>query len=357
MAIDGLHASLIYVDELKPSTTRARDTKLQGMVRWEAILDFRIEIERYWESLINITRTQDLPSLETLFTSFSTPTYFMKLLLSYVASICSRRTGKPDIDNIFRDINIWRDSIGDPQHHQLFNDLIQRLWEDMTAPSFQTEQFLHSASPSNGQDYMAPQSATMHDISVFSDVSDPFWGGLFDVPGSLPGPNFQMTGTTKGTYPTVFDPPSLQPSTGDLRQSAVMNILTSFLANCGDLMDILSGHGATTKGPHSDVSKEVKNFARALRRHESFEEPSARGILAIVDRFVGLDYFQSIEEIRDYIIIVAKEILPSCKPFAEVCKSIYLSTDMTKMRPVGQRQHADRAQDRKLKHANPIMAK
>ncbi|RKK07269.1 hypothetical protein BFJ63_vAg15991 [Fusarium oxysporum f. sp. narcissi] len=373
MAIDGLHASLIYVDELKPSTTRARDTKLQGMVRWEAILDFRIEIERYWESLINITRTQDLPSLETLFTSFPTPTYlyeaavftFRNILtgsesdslenifalcsLSYVASICSRRTGKPDIDNIFRDINIWQDSIGYPQHRQLFNDLIQRLWEDMTASSFQTEQFLNSASPFNGQNCMAPQSATMHDISLFSDVSDPFWGGLFDVPGSLPGPNFQMTGTTKGTCPTVFDPQSLQPSTGDLRQSAVMNILTSFLANCGDLMDILSGHGATAKGPHSDVSKEVKNFARALRRHESFEEPSARGILAIVDRFVGLDYFQSIEEIRDYIIIVAKEILPSGKPFAEVCKSIYLSTDMTKMRPVGRRLHADRAPDRKLK--------
>ncbi|KAL5594955.1 hypothetical protein FOVSG1_008644 [Fusarium oxysporum f. sp. vasinfectum] len=100
--------------------------------------------------------------------------------------------------------------------------------------------------------------------------------------------------------------------------------------------------------PHSDVSKEVKNFARALRRHESFEEPSARGILAIVDRFVGLDYFPSIQEIRDYITIVAKKILPSGKPFVEVCKSVYLSTGITKMRPVGRRQDADRALHREV---------
>jgi hypothetical protein len=71
-------------------------------------------------------------------------------------------------------------------------------------------------------------------------------------------------------------------------------------------MDILSGHGVTTKGPHSDVSLEVKNFTQALRQHDSFGDPSARGILAIVDRFVDLKYFQSIDEIRDYIIIVGK---------------------------------------------------
>ncbi|KAH7207242.1 hypothetical protein DER44DRAFT_365757 [Fusarium oxysporum] len=150
------------------------------------------------------------------------------------------------LTNIFRDINIWRDSIGDPQHRQLFNDLIQRLWGasgDMATSPFQTEQPLHSASQHfNGPDDLSPRSATMQDISLFGDYSDPFWGGLFGMPGSLPGPNLQMTGTTEGTQPTVFDTPGLQPSTGDMRQSAVMNILTSFLANCGDLIDILSGH-------------------------------------------------------------------------------------------------------------------
>ncbi|KAI7771874.1 hypothetical protein LZL87_006150 [Fusarium oxysporum] len=346
MAIDGLLASLIYLDDTRSSATNVPKAKLRDMTRWQDILDFRIEVEQYWDALANITQTEDLPGLSSLLKAFPTPVHlyeaaifnfrntltgsepdsleniFALCSLSYVASICSRRTGKSDIVNIFRDINIWRGSIGNPQHLQLFNDLFQRLWEDMTASSFQTEQFLHSAIPFNGQDYMAPQSATVHDISLFSDFPDPFWGGLFDV--SEP----QLTA-------------------GDLRQSAVMNILINFLANCGDLMDILSGHGATAKGPHSDVSKEVKNLARALRRNDSFEDPSARGILAIVDRFVDLNYFLNIDEIRDYIIIVGKEILPSGQAFAKVCKAVYSSTDMTKIPQVARRQHAERP-ERKL---------
>ncbi|KAF5693569.1 hypothetical protein FDENT_1912 [Fusarium denticulatum] len=371
MSIDGLHASLVYVDETTP--TYVLNAELQGMVRWEAILDFRAEIERYWESLINITRTQELPGLEILFTSFPTPSHlyeaavftFRNLLtglepdslenifaicsLSYVASICYQRIGKPDVDNISRDINIWQDSIGNPQHRQLFDELIQRLWEGKTASSFQVEQFLHPASLVNSQeDYMAPQGATMHDISLYVDLSDPFWGGFFEVPGSLQGePNFQVAGTG-GSPPTVSDAPELQLPSGDLRQSAVMNILTSFIANCGDLVDILSGHGATAKGPYSDVSLDVKTFTQALRRHDSFENPSGRGILAIMDRFVDLNYFQNIDEIRDYVMIIGKEILPSGQTFAKVCKAVYSSTGMTKTLKVARRQHAGRARDRKL---------
>jgi hypothetical protein len=331
MTIDGLYASLIFVDETKLSTTHAPGTRPQGKSHWEAILDFRAEIERYWESLISITdtRTQDLPSTDTLFPSFLTPAHlyeaavftFRNLLtglepdslenifalcsLSYVASICSQRAGRPGVDNIFRDINIWRDSIGNPHHRQLFDELIQRLWEGKAASSFETEQFLLAASPFNDQGYMAPQSATMQDISLFGDFTDPFWGCLFEVTGPVPGPDFQVTGTA-GIPPTVSDTRELQLPAGDLRQSAAMNILTSFIANRGDLMDILSGHGITAKGPHSNVSLGVKNFTQALRRNDSFRDPSARGILAIVDRFVGLNYFQNVNEVQDYIIIVGK---------------------------------------------------
>ncbi|KAG9503621.1 hypothetical protein J7337_003572 [Fusarium musae] len=370
MSIDGLHASLVYVDETTP--TYVLNAVLRGMVRWEVILDFRTEIERYWENLINITRTQDLPGLDILFTSFPTPTHlyevaiftFRNILtgsepdglenvfalcsLSYVASICSQRTGKPDVDNIFRDIDIWRDSVGNPQHRQLFDKLKQRLWEDNTASSLQTEQFLHPASLIDSQDYMAPQGATMHGISLFGDLADPFWGAIFEVPGSLQGPtsNFQVAGT-EGTRPTVSDTPELQLRSGDLRQSAAMNILTSFIVNCGDLFDILGGHGVTAKGPHSDVSLEVKNFTQALRRHDCFGDPSARGILTIVDRFVDLKYFQSIDEVQDYIMIVGKEMLPSGQIFAKVCKSVY-STGMAKIPSVKHRQIADRPQDFKL---------
>ncbi|KAF5238721.1 hypothetical protein FANTH_10219 [Fusarium anthophilum] len=366
MVIDGLLASLIYFNETNSSATHVLSTKPQSLMRWEAILDFHFEIQRYWQSLVDIAQKGDLPGLHILLESFPTSTHlyetaiftfrntltgsepddlhviFALCSLSYLALRHSQKISKPDPDNIFRDINIWRDSIGNPQHRQLFDELIQRLWENMTAPSFQT-QLLHSTSLVNSQDYILPQSAIMQDISLFGDCADPFWGGLFEVPGSFQGPNFQMTGTTPGRHPTVLDSPEHQLSAGDLRQSAVMNILTSFIANCGDLVDILSGYGATAKGPHSDVPLEVKNFAQALRRHDCFGDPSARGILAIVDRFVDLNYFQSIDEIRDYIIIVGKEILPSGHTFAKVCKAVYSSTEMTKVPRVARRQH-----DRKL---------
>ncbi|RBQ64520.1 hypothetical protein FVER14953_03550 [Fusarium verticillioides] len=186
----------------------------------------------------------------------------------------------------------------------------------------------------------------MQDISIFGDFADPFWDGLVEVPGSLQGPNF-LTGTTPALHPTVLDTPEPHLSAGDLRQSAVMNILTSFIANCGDLVDIFSGHGVTAKGPHSDVSLEVKNFTQALRRHDCFGDPSARGILAIVDRFVDLKYFQSIDEVQDYIMIVGKEMLHSGQIFAKVCKSVYF-TGMAKIPPVKHRQIANRPQDLKL---------
>ncbi|KAF5661714.1 hypothetical protein FCIRC_11740 [Fusarium circinatum] len=325
-AVDGLLASLVYLDDMRSSAAHVPIAELQTMQRWQPILDFRIEIEQYWDALTNITRTEDLPGLDSLLEAFHTPTHlyeaaiftfrntligpepdsiesiFAICSLSYVASICSRKTGKPDIDNIFRDINNWQDSIGDPQHRRLFNDLIQRLWGvsgDLATSPFQTEQPLHSASQHlDGPDHPSLQNATMQDISLFGAFCDLFWDDRFDVPGPVPQPNFQMTGTTPGLHPTVLDTPVPQLSAGDLRLSAVMNILTSFIANCGDLVDILSGHGATTKGPHSDVSWEVKNFAQALRRHDSFGDSSARGILAIVDSRKGMLFnnVQSAEE-------------------------------------------------------------
>ncbi|KAG4255414.1 hypothetical protein FPRO04_03946 [Fusarium proliferatum] len=377
MTIDGLHANLIYLDEIRHCTTHSLDPRLQDMVRRKAILDFHAEIERYWQSLVNVAQREDLSGLDILLKSFPTSAHlyeaaiftFRKTLgglepdnlgnifalcsLSYITLLCSHRVGQPHIDDIFWGINIWRDSIGDPQHRQLFNDLIQRLWGgcggDITTFPFQTEQYLHSASPFSDQDYMSPQSATVQDISLFGDFADPFWGGLFDMPGSLHGPNFQMADATPGLHPTVLRNPEPRLSARGLRQSAVMNILTSFITNCGDLMDILGGHGVTTKGPHSDVCLEVKNFTQALRRHDPFRDPSARGILAIVDRFVDLNYFQNIDEIRDYVVIVGKEILPSGQNFAKVCKAVYSSTEMTKIP-----QAARRPLDRKLDFISAI---
>ncbi|RKL22200.1 hypothetical protein BFJ70_g13227 [Fusarium oxysporum] len=219
MAIDGLLASLIYLDDTRSSANHVPNAELRDMARWQAILDFRIEVEQYWDALTNITQTEDLPGLDSLLKAFPTPVHLYEVAiftfrntltgpepdslenifaicsLSYVASICSRRTGKPVIDNIFRDINIWRDSIGDPQHRQLFNDLIQRLWGgggDITTSPFQTEESLRSASqPFGDPGYISLQSATMQDISLFGDLPDPFWSGLFDMPGSLFGPNYR----------------------------------------------------------------------------------------------------------------------------------------------------------------------
>ncbi|KAG5790090.1 hypothetical protein H9Q69_010857 [Fusarium xylarioides] len=189
MAIDGLLAGLIYLDNTRSSATHVPNAELRDTAPWQCILDLRIEIKQYWDALTNITQTEDSPGLNSLLKSFPTPVQlyeaaiftfrnistgskpesleniFAICSLSYAASICSQRMGKPDIDSNFRDINIWRDSIGDPQNRQLFNDLIQRLWAgggDITILSCPTEQTLPSASqPFNDPGYISLQSATM----------------------------------------------------------------------------------------------------------------------------------------------------------------------------------------------------
>ncbi|KAF5611754.1 uncharacterized protein FSUBG_2191 [Fusarium subglutinans] len=305
MVIDGLLASLIYLDETNSSATHVLSTKPQSLMRWEAILDFRFKIQRYWQSLVDITQKGDLPGLHTLLESFPTSAHlyetaiftfrntltgsesddldgiFALYSLSYLALRHSQKMGKPDADNIFRDINIWRDLIGNPQHRQLFDEIIQRLWNDMTASSFQKK----------------------------NRTPIPNWGS-----------------TPIGSH----------------------EHLDKLHRQSQGSMDILSGHGATAKGPYPDVPMAIKNFTQALRRHDPFEDPSARGILAIVDRFVNLNYFRNIDKVRDYTIIVGKEILPSGQAFAKVCKAVYSPTDMTKTPQVARRQHPVCARDRKL---------
>ncbi|KAF4334304.1 hypothetical protein FBEOM_11867 [Fusarium beomiforme] len=335
MAIDGLLASLIYLDETKCSGTHVLNTGQRVMTSWQIMLDFRIEIEQYWNALNNITQTQDRPGYNILLISFPTPAHlyeaavftFRNLLLtgskpvsldnvfalcslSYIASACSQKMGILNIDNNFCDINVWRDLVDNPQHRQLFSDLTERLWDGMPLSPFQIEQPLHSTSqPLAGPDCTSSLSTTIQDVSLLGGFSDPFWGDL--MPDSLPGPNFQLTGTAEGSHPTILNTPDRQLSDRNLGESAVISILTNFLANCGELMDIFCGHGATAKGPHADVPVGVRAFVGSLRTYDCFKDPSSRGILAIVDRFVDLNYFQSIDEVREYMMIVGKVKLPN----------------------------------------------
>ncbi|KAH7202586.1 hypothetical protein BKA60DRAFT_546336 [Fusarium oxysporum] len=334
-AIDGLLACLIYLDETGSEMTLT----CHG--------DLCHQVDRYWERLRRIASTQTTPSLIALFNSFHSSTQFCEVALftfrnvlvgakpdslnaifslcslSYITSCCLQNH-----DN-FRDIEVWRDAIRDPQERQVFSDLASVVWPQVSST---TDDTLMSQPPmairleaSSHQNPLRRNSVIEFDFmqqeSLFNDFPNLYWG-LDAMPDSS---------VTIGIENSQRTSSSLQ----DLQGSAILSNLICFLTECGDMLHVFSGRGVTTKDLYSCIAftqggSEAKNLVNScvqrLKSDDASQNPPTAGIISIVERFVALGYLQTLEELRMYMHCVARRVIHEDGAFSEFCQSVCEST-------------------------------
>ncbi|KIL84863.1 hypothetical protein FAVG1_11733 [Fusarium avenaceum] len=338
LPIDGLLASLIYLDKTK---LFADLQIIQSHKHWGFVQDIRSALDWYWDRLISVTLAQELPGREALLRSFPTPMSFYEAaiftfrntltglkpesldavialcILSHVALSNLRQLhGSVDCD-LYLDNNVWRDTIQDLGHRQTFSRLIEILFpETLPLVSRHTAQplpparalDLPSSTPHQNEaaEALPPTIFTIEDDMAIYDMLDSFLGcsGAVD------------------TYPAT-------PSS-----HAMVGVGTAHHTSkqCGESMLIFSGRGLTAKDLRSCVAFNQQGFAtknlitasfiQPLRKYDICKEPSILGILSIVDRFVDLGYLQTICEVRDYMLFVGREVLASDKTFPEFCQTV-----------------------------------
>ncbi|KAF4963658.1 hypothetical protein FSARC_8363 [Fusarium sarcochroum] len=248
--------------------------------------------------------------------------------LSHLGSCYLHNKNNPIISDSSPVVSLWKNAIRNHEHRQAFGDLIEALWPKAptpfcTIPNFSFAQEMRSefVVPHFGDCQETPPGELVaQDESLSGYLLAPFLGFDDAMPDSLAGPNFQFTSQTEQGRSMDIEDNRLtglqMMSLQALQESAIITNLTYFLEECGELMHILSGRGVTAKSLHSCVTfnqngagvKELikSSYIQPLAIHESFKDPSTLGILSIVNRFVDLGHLQSIDEARDYMIIIGR---------------------------------------------------
>ncbi|KLP21463.1 uncharacterized protein LW94_13105 [Fusarium fujikuroi] len=335
-AIDGLLACLVCLD------------KSNSQVMSLFIHDLETQIGHYWERLRQIVSTQATQSLTVLFNSFNSSTTFLEVAiftfrnilvgakpdslnaifslcsLSYIASCCLRRV-RLQTDDIFRDIDVWRNAIRDPQERQTFSDLAGIVWQQVSPVSI--DNTLNSQMPSSLRPGAStqPTIATQSSALGFDFLQDEWlFGGLSSAvwePDVMPDSSVVDVENLHRTSSTLED----------LQGSAIVSNLICFLTECGDLLHVFSGRGVTTKDLYSCIAftqagSEAKNVVNAcvkrLKSGFSSQNTSTGGILSIVERFVELGYLQTPEELRKYMPCVGRTVILEDEAFATFCQSV-----------------------------------
>ncbi|KAI3581909.1 hypothetical protein IWW34DRAFT_614194 [Fusarium oxysporum f. sp. albedinis] len=320
-AVDGLHASLIYHTEISPAS-ESPALQILPLIR-----DMRVELGNYWESLARIASTQSIPGFNSDHGSFGNFTQFYELAiltfrnvligvrpdtlnavfslcsLSYIASCCLRINGKSHNDDVLGDVDVWRAAIRDDKECQMFSDLADALWPQVSSISHQNE----------------PIQALPAEVnSLLNNLPDSFW--TFDA-------------TPNSSLSVGLDLQRTSSSLQDLQGSAIVSNLIHFLKECGEPLRIFSGGGVTTKDLYSYIAfnqrgSETKNTVatcvQRLKADETLQHASTRGILSVAERFVELGYLQSIDELRGYLLTVGRTtgIIPDGQLYVNFCLSV-----------------------------------
>ncbi|KAM0337897.1 hypothetical protein ACHAPU_011489, partial [Fusarium lateritium] len=250
-------------------------------------------------------------------------------ILSHITSSYLHNNGNTPNFTTFSDIDVWASNMNDPQHRQAFSSLIQVLYRTSATPS----QTYSNPAPYPFQpqaDYSLPPDQVPRGVPAVQHVGLPNsvqlhpWvhGHSYTMAPSGASQNLQSPiqhGQNDYIIPewtpqiSGINAPDLQ----SLQGSAVIANLARFLEECGELLQVLSGRGATAR-PHapdnsnslSQSKHDIKSACiQPIQNGRLFSNsPSARKIaqriLAIADRFIDLGYLQSIDNARIYLIVV-----------------------------------------------------
>ncbi|RKK07144.1 hypothetical protein BFJ63_vAg15996 [Fusarium oxysporum f. sp. narcissi] len=341
-AVDGLHASLIYHTEISPAS-ESPALQILPLIR-----DMRVELGNYWESLARIASTQSIPGFNSVHGSFGNFTQFYELAiltfrnvligarpdtlnavfslcsLSYIASCCLRINGKSHNDDVLGDVDVWRAAIRDDKECQMFSDLADALWPQVSSISSANAPRPYDMTPTlglpgNSSHQNEPIQALPAEVnSLLNNLPDSFW--TFDA-------------TPNSSLSVGLDLQRTSSSLQDLQGSAIVSNLIHFLKECGEPLRIFSGGGVTTKDLYSYIAfnqrgSETKNTVatcvQRLKADETLQHASTRGILSVAERFVELGYLQSIDELRGYLLTVGRTtgIIPDGQLYVNFCLSV-----------------------------------
>ncbi|KAF5547003.1 hypothetical protein FNAPI_8669 [Fusarium napiforme] len=341
-AIDGLLACLMYLD------------KTNSQVTSPFVHDLETQIGRYWERLGQVVSTQATQSLTALFNSFNSSMTFLEVAiftfrnvlvgakpdslnaifplcsLSYIVSCCLQNH-----DN-FRDIELWRNAIRDPEERQIFSTLAGIVWPLISTVSI--DGTLNPQMPLTIRPGASTQStAATQSLALAFDFMHEEW--LFN---NLPNAPCELDAVPDSSVTRIENWQRTSNTLEDLQGSAIVSNLICFLTECGDLLHVFSGRGVTAKDLYSCIAftqggSEAKNVVNAcvqrLKDDDACQNTSTGGILSVVERFVALGYLQSPKELRKYMLCVGRRVILEDEALAKFCKSVYESTTATVTRP------------------------
>ncbi|KAJ4266051.1 hypothetical protein NW762_004024 [Fusarium torreyae] len=373
-AADGFLSSLLYLDELEPVSNQHFNAALpQSPKLWVSIRNFRSDLERCRDRLMEVVPALDLAGLDTDLDSFVNLTLFYEAAifsfrntltgltpysLGNVVALCSLShvashylsNGSSDSNlpnrDIFPDIALWQGAIGNPDHRHAFSNLVEALWPTSLYPPSH-DPTSHTSQTRIAETFDIPLSQyhsyeeVQHETSFtqFDFESNDLLGSLSwaidPIHNSFTGITTQLTSQAvsngHNNNESVQVAEDQTANSRDLEGTAVITNLTKFLEECGESLHVLSGYGVTAKDLHSYVTfnqngLEVKNLIKSSYLNplrNDLKGASALGILSVAERFVELGHLQSINEVRRYMIIAGGGILRNDESFDEFVLSVY----------------------------------
>jgi hypothetical protein len=350
-AADGLLSGLLFLDVTGLGATQRPNANLwvtrpQSLESWKRMGDIRVILHGYWSQMMNALPSLGPMNINDTLASFNSPTTFYEAavlsfrntltghpphtlgdivalcILSYTTSSYLSSEGSLPAKDASPCIDQWRDAISDRDHRQAFTHIMEALYPGTAnlSPILGLSQHVADYNEPFGFAYQDPPFG----ISPRQDnfIDDDFLKYLANY-GDDPVPDyFALLGAEStsqpvqrhcaGSYrtrPIGAESPSLR----DLQGSAVITQLKYFLKECGELPQILSGRGATTKyancpvdQPTPRVDDGVKPCIQGMRQTELSLNITFSAIISVVDKFMQLGYLRTTEDVQEYMLIVGK---------------------------------------------------